>query len=301
MLNRMLIIEIARATEAAAIAAARLRGHGSEIDADKASAEAMHAALDRIADMEGHIVIGEGAEGDAPHLFRGEKLGKGGPRVDIALDPLEGSTLCAKALPDSISCIAMAEEGGLLHAPDGYMEKIAIGSGYPDGTVDLDLPPGENIARLSDAKGGAVTACILDRPRHGDLIAAVRAAGASIRLISDGDVAGVIHAASSEETGIDIYLGTGGAAEGVLAGAALRCLGGFMQGRLVSKRGPGQREKKLALSDLASGDVMFAATGITDGSMLRGVRFERGWIETSTVVMRSATGTIRWMRNRKRV
>ena len=299
MLNRMLIIEIARVTEAAAIAAARHRGHGSEIEADRAAVEAMHAALEEIADMDGQIVVGEGAEGGAPKLFVGERLGQGAARVDIALDPLEGATLCAKALADSISCVAMAEEGGLLHAPEGYMEKIAIGAGYPEGTVDLAMTAAENIARLAAAKGSDVTACILDRPRHGDLIAEVRKAGASVRLISDGDVAGVIHAASPDETGIDIYLGTGGAAEGVLAAAALRCLGGFMQGRLLGKRG--QPAKILALTDLASGDVMFAATGVTDGSLLKGVKFERGWIETSTVVMRAATGTIRWMRNRKRV
>jgi fructose-1,6-bisphosphatase II / sedoheptulose-1,7-bisphosphatase len=247
-------------------------------------------------------------------LFIGEKVGTGeGQRIDIALDPLEGTTLTAKEMPDALSVIAMAEGGSLLHAPDCYMDKIAIGGGYPDGLVDLDLPPEENVRRLAEAKGvprSAITACILDRPRHSALIAAVRAAGAAVRLITDGDIAGVIHTADPEATGIDLYIGIGGAPEGVLAAAALRCIGGQMQGRLVLRKseereraaamGLADPDRKLTIEDMAAGDVMFAATGVTDGSMLPGVRFERDWITTHTVVMRSATGTVRWIKNRRR-
>jgi fructose-1,6-bisphosphatase II / sedoheptulose-1,7-bisphosphatase len=314
MLNRMLTIEIARVTEAAAIAAARWRGRGDEKLADRAAVDAMRQALNAIVEMDGLVVIGEGERDEAPMLYIGEKVGGGKSwRIDIALDPLEGTTLCAKAMPNSIACVAMAEGGSLLHAPDTYMDKIAIGGGYPEGTVDLDLSPQDNIARLAKAKGvpmTQITACILDRPRHEKLIAGVRQTGASIRLITDGDVAGVIHTADPEETGIDIYLGIGGAPEGVLAAAALRCIGGQMQGRLVAasaeqkerarKMGITDFNKKFTLSDLASGDVMFAATGVTDGSLLRGVRFEREHVTTETVVMRSATGTVRWIKNRRR-
>ena len=314
MLNRMLTIEIARVTEAAAIAAAGWRGRGDEKLADQAAVDAMRQALNAIVEMDGLVVIGEGERDEAPMLYIGEKVGGGKSwRIDIALDPLEGTTLCAKAMPNSIACVAMAEGGSLLHAPDTYMDKIAIGGGYPEGTVDLDLSPQDNIARLAKAKGvpmAQITACILDRPRHEKIIAGVRATGASVRLITDGDVAGVIHTADPEETGIDIYLGIGGAPEGVLAAAALRCIGGQMQGRLVTssaeqkerarKMGITDFNKKFALSDMASGDVMFAATGVTDGSLLRGVRFEREHITTETVVMRSATGTVRWIKNRRR-
>ncbi len=314
MLNRILTIEIVRVTEAAAVAAARLRGRGDERKADEVAVDAMRSALNRI-EMDGTVVIGEGERDRAPMLYISEKVGSGrGPKIDIALDPLEGTTLCAKAMPDALSVVAMAEEGSLLHSPDCYMEKIAIGSGYPQGLVDLDAPPEENIGRLAEAKGarvGEVTACILDRPRHADLIAAVRKSGAAIKLITDGDVAGVIHTADPVETGIDIYMGIGGAPEGVLAAAALRCIGGQMQGRLVLKtqeeRERAQRmgitdpTKKFALNELASGDVMFAATGVTDGSMLPGVRFEGETVETHTVVMRSATGTVRWIKNRRKL
>lgn len=248
-------------------------------------------------------------------LYIGEKVGGGkGARIDIALDPLEGTTLCAKAMPNSIACVAMAEGGSLLHAPDTYMDKIAIGGGYPEGTVDLDLTPEENISRLAKAKGvkpSEITACILDRTRHEALIAAARKTGASIRLITDGDVAGVIHTANPNETGIDIYMGIGGAPEGVLAAAALRCIGGQMQGRLQTKSAEQKKraaamgvtdfDKKLNLHDMASGDVMFAATGVTDGSMLTGVKFFKDAVETETVVMRSATGTVRWIKNRKKL
>jgi fructose-1,6-bisphosphatase II / sedoheptulose-1,7-bisphosphatase len=314
MLNRMLTIEIARVTEAAAIAAARWRGRGDEKRADQAAVDAMRQALNTIVEMDGLVVIGEGERDEAPMLYIGERVGGGkGWRIDIALDPLEGTTLCAKAMPNSIACVAMAEGGSLLHAPDTYMDKIAIGSGYPEGTVDLDLSPQENIARLARAKGVnpmQLTACILDRPRHEKLIAGVRETGAAIKLITDGDVAGVIHTANSEETGIDIYLGIGGAPEGVLAAAALRCIGGQMQGRLMTssaeqkararKMGINDFDKKFSLNDMASGDVMFAATGVTDGSLLRGVRFDREHVTTETVVMRSATGTVRWIKNRRR-
>jgi len=261
------------------------------------------------------VVIGEGERDEAPMLYIGEKVGTGkGDKIDIALDPLEGTTLTAKAMHNALAVIAMAEAGSLLHAPDCYMEKIAIGGGFPPGTVDLDATPEENISRLAEAKGcqpSEITACILDRPRHADIIAGVRKTGAAIRLITDGDVAGVIHTADPAETGIDIYMGIGGAPEGVLAAAALRCIGGQMQGRLVLKKadererarrmGIDDPDKKFALEEMASGDVMFAATGVTDGSMLRGVRIEAGWVSTETVVMRSATGTVRWIRKRSRV
>ena len=315
MLNRMLTIEIARVTEAAAVAAARLRGRGDEKDADQAAVDAMRSALNSIADMDGLVVIGEGERDEAPMLYIGEKVGSGGTqRIDIALDPLEGTTLCAKDMPNSIACIAMAEHGSLLHAPDTYMDKIAIGGGYPDGTVDLDWSPEQNIKSLAKAKGvpvSEITACILDRPRHEAIIKAVRQTGAAIRLITDGDVAGVIHTANAAETGIDIYMGVGGAPEGVLAAAALRCIGGQMQGRLVTKSAEQKEralrmgiqdfDKKFSLHEMASGDVMFSATGVTDGSMLKGVRFEGGYVTTETVVMRSATGTVRWIKNRQKI
>jgi fructose-1,6-bisphosphatase II / sedoheptulose-1,7-bisphosphatase len=316
LLNRMLTIEIARVTEAAAVSAARLRGRGDEKAADQAAVDAMRSALNSIADMDGLVVIGEGERDEAPMLYIGEKVGSEGgtQRIDIALDPLEGTTLCAKDMPNSIACIAMADHGSLLHAPDTYMDKIAIGGGYPEGTVDLDWSPERNILSLAKAKGvpvNEITACVLDRPRHEELIAAIRATGAAIRLITDGDVAGVIHTATPEETGIDIYMGVGGAPEGVLAAAALRCIGGQMQGRLVTKSadqkeraakmGIADFNKKFTMHEMASGDVMFSATGVTDGSMLKGVRFEGGYVTTETVVMRSATGTVRWIKNRQKL
>lgn len=243
-------------------------------------------------------------------LYIGEKVGtKTGPKVDIAVDPLEGTTLCAKNMPGAIATLAVAEAGTLLHAPDIYMDKIAIGPGYPKGVVDLDAPADENILNLAKAKGvkpAAITAMILDRPRHADLIAAVRKAGAAVSLITDGDVAGVIHTADAEKTRIDIYLGIGGAPEGVLAAAALRCIGGQMQTRLIidtdekreriAKMGIKEARKKYEIEDMVKGDCLFAATGVTDGRMLRGVQFGKGVIETETVVMRSASGTVRWIR-----
>ena len=314
MLHRILTIEIARVAEAAAIAAATLRGRGNEKQADQLAVDAMRTALNGI-EMDGMVVIGEGERDEAPMLYIGEKVGTGkGPKIDISLDPLEGTTLCAKAMPDSLAVIAMAEGGSLLHAPDSYMNKIAIGPGYPEGVVDLDADPADNIRALAKAKGvkpDQITACILDRPRHAELIAKVREAGAGIRLITDGDVAGVIHTTDPASTGIDIYMGIGGAPEGVLAAAALRCIGGQMQGRLVfnkpddrdraRKMGVKDPDAKFSMHEMASGDVMFAATGVTDGGMLAGVKFGANHITTETVVMRSATGTVRWIKNRKKV
>jgi fructose-1,6-bisphosphatase II / sedoheptulose-1,7-bisphosphatase len=308
-LDRILSLEIARVTERAAVAAAKLRGRGNEKAADQAAVDAMRREMNNLA-IAGTIVIGEGERDEAPMLFIGEKVGSGqGPRVDIAVDPLEGTTLCAKDMPGAIATMAMAEGGTLLNAPDVYMEKIAVGPGYQKGIVDLDAPAEENIRALAKGKGvktEEITALILDRPRHADLIAAVRKVGASVRLITDGDVAGVIHTADPESTGIDIYLGIGGAPEGVLAAAALACIGGQFQGRLVldteekrdraAKMGVTDPRKKYQMEDMVTGDCLFAATGVTTGSMLKGVRFREGLIETETVVMRSVTGTVRWIR-----
>ena len=308
-IERVLSLEIVRVTERAAVAAARLRGRGAEKQSDQAAVDAMRRELSGLT-IDGTVVIGEGEMDEAPMLFIGEKVGtKAGPKVDIAVDPLEGTTLCAKNMPGAIATLAMAEHGTLLHAPDIYMDKIAIGPGYPKNVVDLDAPAGENIVNLAEAKGvkpEGITAMILDRPRHADLIAAVRKVGAAVSLITDGDVAGVIHTADAEKTGIDIYLGIGGAPEGVLAAAALRCIGGQMQTRLVldteekrdraAKMGIKDPRKKYQIADMVSGDCLFAATGVTDGRMLRGVRFGKDVIETETVVMRSASGTVRWIR-----
>ena len=308
-LDRILTLELARVTERAAVAAARLRGRGDEIAADQAAVDAMRTELNHLP-IEGTVVIGEGERDEAPMLYIGEKVGTGkGSRVDIALDPLEGTTICAKNLPNSLAVIALAEEGSLLNAPDVYMDKIAIGPGYPDGIVDLDAPAADNIRAVAAAKGvpvAEITACILDRPRHAKLIEDVRATGASIRLIGDGDVAGVIHTTDPMETGIDIYLGIGGAPEGVLAAAALRCIGGQMQGRLVLDRpekierarrmGITDPRKKYLMDEMAKGDVLFAATGVTDGNFLHGVKFGRNSLTTHTVVMRSSTGTVRWIK-----
>lgn len=309
IIDRSMTLEIVRVTERAAIAAAGWRGKGDEKAADAAAVEGMRAELEKV-HIDGRIVIGEGERDEAPMLFIGEKVGAGhGPEVDIAVDPLEGTTLCAKNQPDSICVLAMAERGGLLNAPDVYMHKIAVGGGYPPGTVDLDMSATENVNSLARAKGvpvSEITACVLDRPRHGALIEELRSTGVSLKLISDGDIAGVIHATNTEETGIDIYLGSGGAPEGVLAAAALRCVGGQMQGRLIldtdEKRDRARRmgiedpHRKYAVSELASGDVLFAATGVTDGNLLDGVRINRDSIVTSTVVMRSWSQTVRWIK-----
>lgn len=311
-LDRMLTLELARVTEAAAIAAARLIGRGDEQAADQAAVDAMRRALNTL-DVDGTVVIGEGERDEAPMLYIGEKVGTGkGPKIDIALDPLEGTTLTAKAMPSALAVVALAQGGSLLNAPDVYMDKIAIGGGYPDGIVDLDADPRENIKNLAQAKGVAVsdiTACVLDRPRHSEIISKLRELGSRIALITDGDIAGIIHT-TDPSTGIDIYLGQGGAPEGVLAAAALRCIGGQIQTRLVFRndderqraRGVGIEDfnKKYLLEDLASGDVMFAATGVTDGSMLDGIHRVGDKISTHTVIMRSATGTVRWIRAQHR-
>jgi fructose-1,6-bisphosphatase II / sedoheptulose-1,7-bisphosphatase len=305
LLERILTLEIVRVTERAAVSAARLRGLGQEKAADQAAVDAMRRELNRLP-IDGTVVIGEGELDEAPMLYIGEKVGtKRGPKFDIAVDPLEGTTLCAKNMPGAIATLAMAESGTLLHAADVYMEKIAIGPGYPKGVVDLDAPADENILNLAKAKGvkpEGITAILLDRPRHADMIAAVRKTGAAVSLITDGDVAGVIHCAEPK-TGIDIYLGIGGAPEGVLAAAALRCIGGQMQTRLVldteerraraTKMGIKDLKKKYDIEDMVKGDCLFAATGVTTGAMLNGVKFGKDVIETETVVMRSATGTVR--------
>jgi len=307
-LDKFFTLEVARVTERAAVASARLRGRGDEMEADAVAVDAMRKELNRL-DIDGTIVIGEGERDEAPMLYIGEKVGSGeGPEVDIALDPLEGTTLTAKDMPNALTVLAMAEKGSLLNAPDTYMDKIAVGGDLPAGVVDLDNTPQENIKALAKAKKVPVeqiTACILDRPRHMKLIEDVRETGAAIQMITDGDVAGVIATTNPKETGIDIYMGIGGAPEGVLAAAALRCIGGQMQGRLVTSS-PEQKKraaemgvedfnKKFSLDEMASGDVLFAATGVTNGSMLRGVRFDEKEITTHSVVMRSESGTVRWI------
>jgi fructose-1,6-bisphosphatase II / sedoheptulose-1,7-bisphosphatase len=303
-MDRNLALEVVRVTEAAALASSRLMGRGDEKAADQAAVDAMRRSLNGLA-IDGVVVIGEGERDEAPMLYIGEKVGAGGPRVDIALDPLEGTTITAKGGNNALSVVAMAEEGGFLNAPDVYMDKIAVGGGLPEGVVDLDAKPEENLKNLAKARKVAVpdiVACILDRPRHAELIARVRAAGARIMLISDGDVSGVISTARAG-SGVDIYMGTGGAPEGVLAAAALRCIGGQMQGRLIfrndDERGRGLRwgisdlNRKYDMMDMAKGDVMFAATGVTDGTMLRGVRRFQDGGTTHSMVMRSKTGTVR--------
>ncbi len=306
IIERYLSMELVRVTERAAVAAARLRGHGDEKAADQAAVDAMRRELNRLP-IDGEIVIGEGERDEAPMLYIGEKVGnKQGPKVHIAVDPLEGTTLCAKDMPGSIAVMAMAGAGQLLYAPDVYMDKIAIGPGYPQGIVDLDASAADNINALARAKGvkpHEINTLIMDRPRHEKLIAEVRKTGASIRLITDGDVAGVIFCTEPETTGIDLYLGIGGAPEGVLSAAALRCVGGQMQGRLIldteEKRkraatmGVKDPNKKYDMAEMASGDVIVCATGVTDGGMLSGVRFGPEVIETETIVYRSITGTVR--------
>lgn len=309
LLERILTLEIVRVTERAAVSAARLRGHGNEKAADQAAVDAMRRELNKLP-IEGTVVIGEGERDEAPMLFIGEKVGiNAGPKVDIAVDPLEGTTLCAKNMPGAIATMAMAEGGTLLNAPDVYMEKIAIGPGFAKNVVELDAPPEENIRRLAKAKdvdSSAITALILDRPRHAAMIEAVRKTGAAVRLITDGDVAGVIHTADPANTGVDIYMGIGGAPEGVLAAAALRCIGGQMQCRLIldsdekreraAKMGVSDPRMIYGIEDMVRGDCLFAATGVTDGSLLKGVKLMKDKIETETVVMRSVTGTVRYIR-----
>ncbi len=310
-MDRKLALEAVRVTEAAAIAASHLVGRGDERAADQAAVEEMRTALNGLP-IEGTVVIGEGERDEAPMLYIGERVGAGGVAVDIALDPLEGTTLTAKALPNALTVIAIAEKGSLLNAPDTYMDKIAIGPGYPEGIIDLDAEPAENIVALAREKGvkpSEITACILDRPRHAAIIESVRRTGAAVRLITDGDIAGVI-ATSDPATGVDIYVGQGGAPEGVLAAAALRCVGGQIQTRLVfrndeerlraARLGISDLKRKYMLHDLAGGDVVFAATGVTDGSMLEGVHWHGDFVTTSSILMRSGTRTVRWVKARHR-
>ena len=307
VLDRVLVLEMVRVTEAAAISASKLIGRGDEKAADAAAVEAMRGALNELP-FDGTVVIGEGERDEAPMLYIGEKVGSaadGGPKIDIALDPLEGTTITAKAGPNALAVLAIAEEGCLLHAPDVYMEKLAIGPGYPDGTIDLAKSPADNVRAIAAAKGlepGDIVACVLDRPRHDDIIRQLRGLGCGIRLIPDGDVAGVI-ATADPETGIDVYMGTGGAPEGVLAAAALRCVGGQMQGKLVFRNedevarahrwGVEDLERIYSLEDMAKGDCIFAATGVTDGSLLKGVHRGRNCVTTESIVMRASTGTVR--------
>ena len=315
VLDRVLVLEMVRVTEAAAIAAAKLIGRGDEKAADHAAVEAMRKAFDELY-MDGTVVIGEGERDEAPMLFIGEKVGGAigkGPKIDIALDPLEGTTITAKAGPNSLAVLAAAEEGNLLNAPDVYMDKLAVGPGYPEGIISLDKTPTENVNAVAAAKGvkpSDIMVCVLDRPRHEALIAELRLIGCGIQLIPDGDVAGVI-ATTNEDTGIDIYMGAGGAPEGVLAAAALRCVGGQFNGRLLfrnedekaraRKWGITDLNKVYKLEELAKGDCIFAATGVTDGSLLDGVhRRKDGTLTTHTVVMRASSGTVRWVKGEHR-
>jgi len=313
VLDRNLALDAARVTEIAAIAAWKLAGRGDEKAADQAAVDAMRTALNDL-ELEGEIVIGEGERDEAPMLYIGEKVGKGGKtKIDIALDPLEGTTLTAKAMANALAVMAWAPKGTLLNAPDTYMDKIACGPGYPAGVIDLDKSPGENVRALAEAKGvdpSEITVCILDRPRHAEIIASVREAGARIFLITDGDVAGVINT-TDPETGVDLYLGSGGAPEGVLACAALKCVGGQFQGRLVfrnaDERARAQRvgitdlDKKYDLHEMVRADAIFAATGVTKGALLDGVRLSQGFVHTHTMVMNSATRTVREIRMKRPV
>ena len=306
--DRLLSLGLARVSEAAAMASALLVGRGDEKAADQAAVNAMRDQLNML-DIKGTVVIGEGERDEAPMLFIGEEVGTGnGPEVDIALDPLEGTTLTAKDMPNALTVIAMAPRGTLLHAPDVYMEKLAIGPGYPKNVVSLEMPPAERVRALAKARGCAdrdITVCILERPRHEDLIVEVRSTGAAIRLITDGDVAGVIHCAEAERTGIDMYMGSGGAPEGVLAAAALKCMGGQIWGRLLfrnadekgraAKAGIKDFDRIYARDEMVTQDVIFAATGVTDGSILSGIKREPNYLETETILMRSKTGSVRRM------
>ncbi|HHL21415.1 MAG TPA: class II fructose-bisphosphatase [Aliiroseovarius sp.] len=306
--DRLLSLGLARVSEAAAIASARLIGRGNEKAADQAAVNAMRDQLNLL-DIQGVVVIGEGERDEAPMLFIGEEVGSGaGPAVDIALDPLEGTTLTAKDMPNALTVIAMAPRGTLLHAPDVYMDKLAIGPGYPRDVVSLDMAPGDRIRALAGARGCApedITVCVLERPRHEAMIGELRATGCAIRLITDGDVAGVIHCAEPEKTGIDIYMGSGGAPEGVLAASALKCMGGQMWGRLVFRNdderararnaGIADFDRIYARDDMVRADVIFAATGVTDGSIVAGIRREPGHVTTDTILMRSKTGSVRRM------
>ena len=306
--DRMLSLGLARVAEQAAIASAALVGRGDEKAADQAAVTAMRNQLNLL-DIAGVVVIGEGERDEAPMLYIGEEVGTGaGPAVDIALDPLEGTTLTAKAMPNALTVIAMAPRGTLLHAPDTYMDKLAVGPGYPENVVSLQMSAKERVEALAAARGCApsdITVCILERPRHQEMIDEVRATGAAIKLITDGDVAGVIHCAEAEKTGIDMYMGTGGAPEGVLAASALKCMGGQFWGRLVfrnddekaraSKAGITDFDRIYSRDELVTGDVIFAATGVTDGSIVAGIKRSPGFVETETILMRSRTGSVRRM------
>jgi fructose-1,6-bisphosphatase II / sedoheptulose-1,7-bisphosphatase len=306
--DRMLSLGLARVSEAAAMASARLIGRGDEKAADQAAVNAMRDQLNRL-DIKGTVVIGEGERDEAPMLYIGEEVGSGtGPEVDIALDPLEGTTLTAKDMPNALTVIAMAPRGTLLHAPDVYMDKLAIGPGFRRGVVTLDMSPSERVSALATAKGCStedITVCVLERPRHEDMIAEIRTTGAAIRLITDGDVAGVIHCAEPDRTGIDMYMGSGGAPEGVLAAAALKCMGGQMFGKLLfrnddekgraQKAGIANLNRVYTRDDMVTSDVIFAATGVTDGSILPGIRREPGFLTAETLLMRSKTGSVRRM------
>ncbi|HEU0220713.1 MAG TPA: class II fructose-bisphosphatase [Paracoccaceae bacterium] len=311
--DRMLSLGLARVTEAAAIAAAKLIGRGDEKAADQAAVDAMRRQLNML-DIRGTVVIGEGERDEAPMLFIGEEVGTGtGEEVDIALDPLEGTTLTAKDMPNALAVIAMGPRGSMLHAPDVYMDKLAIGPGYPEGLVDLEMSPSERVRTLAKAKGvspDGIAVCVLERPRHEELVRELRATGARIRLITDGDVAGVIHCAEPNKTGIDMYMGSGGAPEGVLAAAALKCLGGQMQGRLLFrndaekaralKAGITDLNRKYSRDEMVTEHVIFAATGVTNGSIVSGARRDGEWLETETILMRSKTGSLRRLLYRQR-
>ena len=311
-LDRGLVLDAVRVVEIAAIAAWKLVGRGDEKAADQAAVDAMRTALNETA-IDGEIVIGEGERDEAPMLYIGEKVGRGGAGVDIALDPLEGTTLTAKAMANALAVMAWAPKGTLLNAPDTYMDKIACGPGFPAGIIDLDKSPAENVQALARAKGvdpSEITVCILDRPRHADIIASVRSVGARVYLITDGDVAGVINTADPS-TGVDLYLGQGGAPEGVLACAALKCVGGQFQGRLVfrnaDERARAERvgitdfDKKYDLHEMVRADAIFAATGVTKGALLDGVRYEGGFVHTHSLVMNSSTRTVREVRMKRPV
>jgi len=312
-LDRSLVLDAVRVTEAAAIASWTLVGRGDEIAADQAAVDAMRNALNELA-IDGEIVIGEGERDEAPMLYIGEKVGTGkGPAIDIALDPLEGTTLAAKAMPNALTVMAWAPKGTLLNAPDIYMDKIACGPGLPPGVIDLDRTPAENVQALAAAKGVGpeqITVCVLDRPRHAEIIASVRSVGARVYLITDGDVAGVINT-TDPSTGIDLYVGSGGAPEGVLACAALKCVGGQFQGRLLfrnadekaraAKWGISDLDRKYDLHDIVRGDAIFAATGVTWGNLLEGVTYKDGCVHTHTLVMNSSTSTVREVRMKRKV
>ena len=309
--DRMLSLGLARVAEQAALASAAWVGRGDEKAADQAAVNAMRTQLNLL-DIAGVVVIGEGERDEAPMLFIGEEVGTGkGPGVDIALDPLEGTTLTAKDMPNALTVIAMGPRGSMLHAPDTYMEKLAIGPGYPEGVVSLDMGPAQRVKALAKArkcKPSDITVCILERPRHEAMIAEVRGTGAAIRLITDGDVAGVMHCAEPDKTGIDMYMGTGGAPEGVLAAAALKCMGGQIFGRLVfrnddekaraARAGITDLDRVYTRDEMVTQDVIFAATGVTGGSLLPGIRREPGWVTCTTLLMRSKTGSVRRMEYR---